>query len=170
VTSLRRLIVMRHARAEPFASSDQERRLTERGLAGARDAGKHLAEFAMLPDQVVVSPATRTVETWEAVREACAVDAAVRVEAGAYTGSPDVVLEALRSVPEDSKTLLYIGHNPTAAYLVHLLDDGNGDPDAVTGLLQGYPAGALAVLEVETPWSELAPETARVVDFYVGHD
>jgi phosphohistidine phosphatase len=62
--------------------------------------------------------------------------------------------------------VIFIGHNPPAAYLVHLLDDGEGDPEAVGGMLRGFPPGALVVFEVPGCWSELSPESARVVDFF----
>ncbi len=65
--------------------------------------------------------------------------------------------------------MMFVGHNPTAAYLCHYLDDGEGDPAAVSGLLQGFPPGAVAVLEIGVPWADLGAETGRVVGYYVGH-
>lgn len=169
MTDRRRLIVMRHAKAEPFAETDHARRLTERGVAAAADVGVHLWEQDLRPDFAVVSSAERTRDTWAAVRdEAGAGSADVRFDDAVFTGSPDVVLEVLQNVPPDAGTVLFVGHNPTAAYLCHLLDDGDGEPSAVSGLLEGFPPGAMAVIEVAVPWSELAAETGRVVGYYVG--
>ena len=58
---------MRHAKAEPFAETDHERVLTERGRRDAVEAGLHLAATGVVPDYAVVSSAARTVATWEAV-------------------------------------------------------------------------------------------------------
>jgi phosphohistidine phosphatase len=169
VTDRRRLIVMRHAKAEPFAATDHDRRLTERGRACARDAGRHLAGTGTLPDVALVSSAERTRETWTEVAETSgAVPSRVSYDDALFTGSPGVVMEAMQAVPEDATCVIFVGHNPTAAYLCHLLDDGEGDPAALSELLHGFPPGALAVLEVGVPWAELAAETGRVVDFYVG--
>ena len=169
MTDRRRLIVMRHAKAEPFASTDHARPLTDRGRAGARDAGRHLREVGTLPDHAVVSSALRTRETWdEVVAAADLVGCPVSFEDTLFSGSPDLVVEALQAVPAGASTVLFIGHNPTAAYLCHLLDDGEGDPQATSGLLRGFPPGALTVLEVAVPWAALAFETGRVVDYYVG--
>lgn len=168
MTTRRRLIVMRHAKAEPFAATDHERVLTERGRRGATEAGLHLAGTGVVPDYAVVSTAARSVATWEAVALGTRSTAAVQLDAAVYTGGADVVLEALRVVPPDAEVVIFIGHNPTAAYLAHLLDDGNGEPAAVREMLQGYPAGAMAVLEVEPPWRDLGPESGRLVDFHVG--
>jgi phosphohistidine phosphatase len=160
---------MRHAKAEPFAASDLARPLTDRGRTSARDAGRHLAETGTLPDHAVVSSALRTRETWDEVVDGAGLaDCPVSFEDTLFTGSPDRVVEALQSVPEDASTVLFIGHNPTAAYLCHHLDDGEGDPQATSGLLRGFPPAALTVLEIAVPWAGLAAETGRVVDYYVG--
>src|SRR4051812_15067454 len=157
---------MRHAKAEPFATTDHERRLTDRGRAGARAAGRWLREEGLVPDHVVVSSALRARETWEEVAEAAAFEpSAATFEDGVFNGGPGVGLDVLHGLPEEAVTVLFIGHNPTAAYLCHFLDDGEGDPEATSGLLRGFPPGAVAVLDVRTAWSELGPETGRLVRY-----
>jgi len=165
VTS-RRLIVMRHARAESFASSDHARALTERGWADAVAAGRYLADCELVPEHVVVSTAVRAVQTWEAVAEGSAARAHVQQDGAVYTGSPHTVLEVLRTVPADATVVAFVGHNPTAASLAHLLDDGEGDTRAMHGLLRGYPAAAMTVFAVEAPWDTLGPESGRLLDFH----
>jgi phosphohistidine phosphatase len=164
--SKRRLIVMRHAKAEPYASTDQARELTDRGRAQAAAAGRHLAGTGAVPDHAVVSPAARAVGTWEAAAEELPGNVEVEISPSVYTGGPEVVLEVLRQVPEDATTVMYVGHNPTASYLCHLLDDGEGDPEALHGLLRGFPTGAVATFEVDVPWADLGEETGRVLDFF----
>jgi phosphohistidine phosphatase len=160
---------MRHAKAEPFAATDHVRRLTERGLASARDVGRHLHDEGLTPDYVLVSTSTRTRQTWSAVAEALDTSRSeVSFDDALFTGSADVVVEALQGTPEDAATVMFVGHNPTAAYLCHYLDDGEGDPAAVSGLLRGFPPGAVAVLEVGVPWADLGAGTGRVVGYYVG--
>ena len=169
MTDLRRLIVLRHAKAEPFAATDHERRLTDRGRESARDVGRFLRDSGLLPDFALVSSAVRTRETWQAVVEAAdAGDVPVAYDDAVFTGSPDLVLEALRGVPQDASTVIFVGHNPTAAYLCLLLDDGQGDATAVSGLLQGFPPAALAVLELDVPWVDLGAEAGRLVRYHVG--
>jgi len=161
---------MRHAKAEPFAARDDLRPLTDRGVAGARDVGVHLRDRETIPDYAVVSSAVRTRQSWDAVVSTSRMsDVEVSYDDAVFTGSPDVVMEALRAAPEDADTVMFVGHNPTASYLCHLLDDGSGEEAAVSEMLHGFPPGAVAVLEVSVPWVELAAGTGRVVDFYVGH-
>jgi phosphohistidine phosphatase len=160
---------MRHAKAEPFAASDHARPLTERGRAAAHDAGEHLRATQVRPEYALVSSALRTRETWAAVVQAAGLDDVdVVFDDAVFTGSVDVALETLGAVPQAVSTVMFVGHNPTAAYLCHHLDDGDGDPTAVSELLHGFPPGAVAVLEVSVPWAELGAETGRVVGFYVG--
>jgi phosphohistidine phosphatase len=169
VTDRRRLIVMRHAKAEPFAPSDHARALTDKGLASARDAGVHVRASGVTPDYAVVSSAVRTRQTWDALVETAGITGCeVSFDDAVFTGSAEVALEVLQAVPEDADTVLFLGHNPTAAFLAHYLDDGEGDPDAVSEMLHGFPPGAVAVLEVTVPWSDLGSETGTVTDFYVG--
>lgn len=158
---------MRHAKAEPFASTDQARELTDRGRAQAAAAGEHLADSGTVPEYVVVSPAARTLQTWEEIASATGAKADVNVDPSVYTGGTDVVIETLSESPDEIATLMFVGHNPTASYLCHLLDNGEGDPGALQGLLRGFPTGALAVFDVDVAWRDLAPETGRVVDFFV---
>ena len=74
MSSVRRLLVLRHAKAEPFAESDQARALTARGRQSARDVGRHLREQELVPDCALVSTATRTRETWAEVAEGSGAD------------------------------------------------------------------------------------------------
>jgi phosphohistidine phosphatase len=64
--------------------------------------------------------------------------------------------------------VIFVGHNPAIAQVVHLLDDGTADPDAMRGILSGYPVAALTVLEIDRPWSQLGPGSGRIVAFHVG--
>ena len=162
----RRLVVMRHAKAEPYASTDHVRRLTDRGRSDARAAGRHLAEAGLVPDHAVVSDAQRTRETWDEVAGVLGCGEVARHDRTVYGGGVDAILETLTVVPEECRTVVLVGHNPTAAHLCHALDDGDGDPVAVGGLLRGFPTAALVVFEVAAPWTELGPETGRVVDFW----
>ena len=168
MTAGRRLVLVRHAKAEPFAATDQARDLTERGRREAEEAGRYLLERSVVPDHAVVSSAVRTRATWEAMEQAMTSGAEVVYDAAVYSGSPDVVLEALRVVPENARTVVFVGHQPTIGYLAHMFDDGDGSPDALHSMLHGFPTASLAVFEVEAPWPELGPEGGRLVDFRPG--
>ena len=157
---------MRHAKAEPYATTDHARRLTDRGRADASAAGAYLATLGIVPDHAVVSSAERTTETWAEVARATGAADVAQLDAAVYAGGVDVVLEALRTVPPERSSIVYVGHNPTAAYLAHLLDDGEGEQEAVSGMLRGFPPSAMVVLEIGVAWADLGEETGRVVAFW----
>jgi phosphohistidine phosphatase len=161
-------VLVRHAKAEPFAATDQARDLTDRGRREAEAAGAYLRESSVVAEHAVVSPAVRARATWEAMEEVMASGAEVVYDDSVYSGSTDVVLEALRIVPEGAGVVVFVGHQPAIGYLAHLLDDGDGDPNALHSMLHGFPAASIAIFEVDVPWEELGPESARLVDFRPG--
>lgn len=166
--SSRQLIVMRHAKAGPYTETDHERTLTKRGVRDSTEAGTWLAGRSLLPDHAIVSSAARTIETWENVSAASGAVADAVISDALYTAGPRTVLEALATVPADAALVIFIGHNPTAEAVANLLDDGEGDAEAIALLKQDHPTSALTVFEVERPWSEIGPGSGRVVDFHVG--
>jgi phosphohistidine phosphatase len=168
VTGGRRLVLVRHAKAEPFAATDLARELTDRGRRDAEAAGAYLKERALLPDHAVVSPAARTRATWEGMEQVMRSGAEVVYDDSTYSGSTDVVLDALRYVPEAAEVVVFVGHQPSIGYLAHLLDDGDGDHEALHSMLHGFPTASMAFFEVAVAWEELGPETGRLFDFRAG--
>lgn len=165
---VRRLVVMRHAKAEQFAASDHERELAPRGCEDAAEAGRWAAAAGVEPDHVVVSSAARTQGTWRCFSSASGFEPEVVTDRSLYSAGTDGALEILRSVPADVATVMLVGHNPTMAHLVHLLDNGEADPEVFARVSEGYPTAALTVLEVPGPWAELDVASARITDFHVG--
>jgi phosphohistidine phosphatase len=165
----RTLILMRHAKAEPFGDQDHERVLTDRGRRDATEAGAWLASRGLVPDHAFVSPAARTTSTWEALAAASGATVTPTYDDALYSGSPDTVLDVLRTAPNSANVLVLVGHNPTVAYLAQMLSDGIPDPAAFRAMSQGYPSAALTVLSVPGVWADLSEGSAAVVDFHVGH-
>jgi phosphohistidine phosphatase len=165
VSSAHTLVVVRHGKAEPYADIESERRLTRRGHTDAEAAGAFLAEAGLRPDVALVSSAVRAVETWEHLRDATGAPDAQPTE-DLYNASADEVLEAVRALPEDAATAAYVGHNPAAGSLAYALNDGEGDPEVVRGLLAGFPTSAVAVFRLPGSWAELEEGSARLVQFF----
>ena len=162
----RTLVIMRHGKAEAFAAGDHLRRLTDRGRREAAAAGQWLAGMGIVPTDAFVSSAVRTRETWEALVASSGTPAEARVEDAVYSADTDSALEVLREATAESEVVLYVGHNPTAASLAYLLDDGDPDPEAFRLMSAGFPTAAVAVLEIWVPWADLDAATGHLVAFH----
>ena len=128
VTDRRRLIVMRHAKAEPFAASDHERALTDRGLRrrAPRPARWLARARASRPTTPWSRPRVRTRQTWEALVEAAGLaDCEVSFDDAVFTGRP----RRRRSRccarrPTDADALVVRRPQPDRGLPGPLLDDG----------------------------------------------
>ena len=164
----RRLVVMRHARAEPGGETDDSRELAQSGWDDAMEAGRWLADSGTIPDGALVSSARRTGSTWAALAEGGSFQVTPAYSDSLYSASPETALDLVRETDESVTVLVVVGHNPTMAYLAQLLDDGSGDEDAGREMATGFPTCALAVFEMTGPWSDLDLASARLVAFHVG--
>ena len=160
-----RLLLIRHAQAAD-APVDRDRPLTERGAARAVAIGSWLERGGYVPDRVVVSPAVRAVQTWEAAGSV-APDLTPTVDQRIYVNTLEAVLETITETSDDVRTLIVVGHNPSIGELAFALDDGEGDPAAQRSLHAGFPTGAVAVFRAVTAWSGLAPGGVTLEDFAV---
>ncbi len=159
---------MRHGKAEAFAPEDHRRRLTDRGHRDATAAGEWLADQGIVPTYAFVSSATRTRQTWKALVEGNGTPADARVDDAVYSADADSALDVLREAPVDAEIVLYVGHNPTAASLAYLLDDGDPDPVAFRTMSAGFSTSAVAVLDISVPWAELDVGTGHLMAFHAG--
>lgn len=166
----RRLVVMRHARAESFAFEDRLRELTAQGRAEAADAGRWAAEQGLLIDAALVSTAIRTQQTWAEFSAAAGCgDLEPMLDEALYSAGTDSVLECLRTLPDEASTALFLGHNPTAGMLVQLLADSAGEEGLHEQLGSGFPPASIAVLALAGSWADIAFGRARLVDVRVVH-
>ena len=164
-----RLVVVRHAKAEASAPSDHERALAARGHDDAAKAGRWLRQQGIVADAALVSDALRTRETWLELAAGAEWDVEPDFSAALYAAGSDSAFDLIRETPEEARTLVVLGHNPTMAFLAELIDDGEGDDDAITGLVsRGFPTSALVVFDVSGSWAELGAGSGTVRLFHVG--
>ena len=165
----RRLVIIRHAKAAQGGATDADRPLTDEGAQAAEAAGSWLAGHDLHPDLARASSARRAVETWEAIARGAGEELEPEVSRPLYSAEPESALDLVREVDPDVRTLAVVGHNPTVGSMAQLLDDGEGDAEAGTSLAtSGFPAGALAVFELDGDWADLAWGSARLVAYRSG--
>jgi phosphohistidine phosphatase len=166
---VRRLILMRHAKAEQVAPTDHQRPLSRRGRADAIAAGEQLAELRLFPDYALVSSAARTIGTWDGVAPSIGANTQVVVERSLYGAAAAQVLEEISLVPAEIETLIVIGHNPTMDWLSFDLDDGDESGASARAVVaSGFPTCAVTVFEVAEGWADIGTARCRLVDAFVG--
>jgi phosphohistidine phosphatase len=116
------LILWRHAEAEDTASSDLARQLTPRGRKQAQAGAKWLRARVDHDAVILVSPATRTIQTVEALTDQYRVVREIAPDASASdvlgaAGWPDGV----------APTVVVVGHQPTLGHVAARLVAKSGD-------------------------------------------
>jgi phosphohistidine phosphatase len=168
---MRRLMLLRHAKTETDAPSgrDRDRRLDDRGRRDAAEIGGWIAAHPPFPGTVLVSPATRTRQTWE-IAWAAMTDFVppphMEELPELYGADPLQILAAVRSASAvQSQRLMVIGHNPGMHELALALA-GSGDAAGRKALAGNLPTSGLAVLDFAVDdWADVAFRRGRLVLF-----
>jgi phosphohistidine phosphatase len=165
-TAPRRLVIMRHAKAESSARSDHARELTDRGRRQSRAAGARMASAGVRPDFVVVSSAARAMSTAAEVLVGLELttEPETRVLDSLYQADPyDLLSVCALEIEPLAATALVIGHNPTIAGAAHLIQPEGDRVDL------SFPTAAFAVFELEGAWTDLGPGIGSLVHAYAPH-
>lgn len=150
---MNRLILLRHGKAEAVATSgrDVDRGLTERGRRDVLAVCQTVAEAGYEPDLVLVSPAARALQTWDAA--SVVFDRAeIRIVPALYEIGPDEILDIAREEGRSSNVVMVVGHNPGLGDLSARLAREAGAPAemlARTGM--GFPTAAASVTRFDPP-------------------
>jgi phosphohistidine phosphatase len=161
-TGTRRLLLLRHAKAEhQDAIADIQRPLSLVGRKQAATVGAALAKDDLVPDLVLCSSSVRTRQTWELARGALGADPEVRFLEDLYYAGSSALVELVRAVPADVGTVLVVGHEPTMSRAAALLAGPASDPTTLARVRVGVPTASWSLLEVDG-WATLGPESASL--------
>jgi phosphohistidine phosphatase len=164
---MRKVILLRHAKSswsDP-AIDDHDRPLNRRGKAAAPLIGRWLAERCHVPDTVLCSSSRRTRQTVDRMRCSPLELPEPAIERELYHASPEQMLDRVRELPDDCRTVMLVGHNPGLGSLVRKMSDGR-ENRRCRRAYEHFPTGAAAVLEFDLDnWSNVDFGKARFVDF-----
>jgi phosphohistidine phosphatase len=163
---MRRLFLLRHGKsAWPDGVPDHARPLAPRGEAAVPLVARRLAAIAGRIDLVLVSDSRRTRETFARL-EGSFPGLAMHLEPRIYEARPSVLIDVIRTLPDQAEQVLMIGHNPgMQAVALHLAEPGRSDADALARLERKFPTAGLAVLECEDEWAATDRDCARLSAF-----
>ncbi|WP_035739734.1 SixA phosphatase family protein [Parafrankia elaeagni] len=164
VRRIPRLLVLRHAQADPPTGPDlrdEERPLSSKGRRQVTVVAAHLVASGIEPDLVLCSAATRTRQTVAQLAHALPSGVPVLVEDQLYLAEANDLLARLRQIDDGVPSVLLVGHNPG----LHTLVMGLLNPSE-RHRVPTFPTAALSVHDLSVPrWSELGPATTRLADF-----
>jgi len=154
---MKTLIFLRHAKSSWKDSSlpDEERPLNKRGKREAPQVGETLRQQNLLPDLILCSTALRARKTVEAVIEKSGYSGQVQYRDDLYQNGAKAYFAALQSLPEETRSVLLVAHNPDMEEALQVL----------TGVYQPMPTACLAWMELPIDsWKNLkAEKCARLV-------
>ena len=148
---MRRLILFRHAKAEPRAAGqdDADRPLARRGREDAAVMAKVLKREKLVPDLALVSSSKRTMQTWAGLGDAFPK---ARLEAldELYNATAEEILAQAEAWADKADTIMVIGHNPGLHELaVNLLADGGAPAWQVDKMDQRFPTSTVAAFLID---------------------
>ncbi len=163
----RELWVLRHAKAGAHTVEDHGRTLTGRGRRQCAELVSHLTAGGTpdtAPRLLLVSSATRARDTAERVLQAFGDGARIEIEPALYEADAEEVIELVRQVDDELRSVMVVGHNPTLEGLLWLLVEDDGGRELLRG---GLSTGALAVVGFDSPsWAALKLGTGRLLSLY----
>jgi phosphohistidine phosphatase len=170
VDTPRRIVLLRHAKADWPSVPDHERPLAERGRKDAPAAGRRLADLGFTLDLALCSSSVRTRETWKLVAHELPQRPKTIYEDRLYEATLGDLLALLAETPDDVSNLLVIGHNPGMHALADALA-GQADGDTLTRLNRGsFATAAVAVITFSGSWKSVEHGVGRLVGYWAPHE
>ena len=154
------LVVVRHAKASwPNAlCNDYERPLKQTGIQDAKQISQYLNLKKYIPDYIISSAATRTIETANIFsKELTNLKLAPKKDALMYGASPKQLLELISQINDDYNAVMVVGHNPTITSLINIVSDASIDH---------IPTSGTSVIKFNVPsWKNLVNTEGTLIEF-----
>lgn len=166
---MRRLLLLRHAKAEPGAAEqeDHDRTLTERGVADAAAMARYLRKQGYIPSRILCSTSLRTVQTVEPVLKLA--PAPVDYLAAIYLAPPGRLMALAQDAADADTVLMLVGHNPGLENIAALLAREpvqRKERARHEALEEKFPTSALAILDFDVGrWRDVEKGAGKLVDF-----
>jgi len=149
------LIIMRHAKAEPFGDKgDSERELTDKGLKQANAVGKGIESLGLVPDQISCSSVTRTRQTLDRMLKTFGDKPIVDYRISLYDGGVQAVFDELAHVKAKNRVFMIVGHEPTVSISAQWLASADSDGERLDLLNLGLSPASIVIMGSNKPFDE----------------
>jgi phosphohistidine phosphatase len=165
-----RLVLLRHAKSSWAApdADDHERPLNARGRRACELLAAHFATQDP-PDLVLCSDARRTRETLERIRGGFSKMPQIAIEDGLYLASAKRLRDRIADLPEETGSVMLIGHNPGMQELAQVLASHSA-PKLRRRVAEKFPTAAAAGFRVEGPWEAVGGMRTALTDYVTPAD
>ena len=159
------LLLLRHAKSswDQPELADFDRPLAARGRRAAPLVGRWIAKKKWRPSLVLCSSAQRARETLALVLAELPDAPTVRYLKTLYLASPSRIAQMLRRQPEETGSIMVVGHNPGMENLSLQLAAGDRST-AVLAMAEKFPTAALAHFKLPS-WQTLGQERSELKHF-----
>ncbi|GAA3069807.1 phosphohistidine phosphatase [Streptomyces olivoverticillatus] len=165
----RRIVLLRHAKADWPDVDDHERPLADRGRQDAPAAGRWLAGSGIVPELALCSTSLRTRETWKLAVHELPQRPRTVYEERLYEASLGELIALLNEVSDDVRDVLLVGHNPGMHGLADALA-GSAENELLPRMNRsGFPTAAVAVLTFTGSWKTVEHGVGHLAAFWAPH-
>lgn len=119
------IMIMRHAKSEPAmgVQDDFDRTLSQQGKGQPRIIANHLRAMDLKIDMALISPANRTAETFELLRENLKPELECVFDDQLYNASSTAMLTVLRKYCANRDCILVVAHCPAVIEVTNFLSN-----------------------------------------------
>ena len=158
------LLVMRHAKAEPFnVKGDHDREITDKGEKQAKIVAKGLVGMKLLPDRVACSGAVRARQTLERMLKVFGDHPKVEYRQALYDGGMQSVFDELANAKDKTRVLMVLGHEPTVSVSCQWLASSDSDMVKLDLLNLGMSTASVVVFGSDQPFSRWQVHDAELL-------
>ena len=158
------LLVMRHAKAEPFnATSDRDREITGKGLKQAKSVANGLLDNHLVPQRIACSGALRAQQTLERMLKVFGDDPKVDYHQSLYEGGVQAVVDEINHTRDKTRILMVLGHEPTVSISSQWLATSQSDPALLDLLNIGLSTASVVVFGSNEPFGSWKVHTGDLI-------
>jgi phosphohistidine phosphatase len=150
---MKKLLLIRHAKAvHDLNYEDFERPLKSSGIKDAEFMAERVLAKKFVPQQLVSSPALRTLSTADIFAEFLSLPKP-KEDLRIYEASRLTLVDVINGFDNKRDFVGIVGHNPTMEQIIHYL----------TGELVDFPTCAIVLIEFDTDdWGAISAQTGAL--------
>ncbi|MEE4175937.1 MAG: histidine phosphatase family protein [Bacteroides sp.] len=121
---MKTIYLVRHGKSswQHPGQKDHERPLLEAGIERTKKVVAFLLAKGVKPEMIISSDAVRALETARLLAEGLGVSAEkIRQEREIYLGTEDNLLDLVFSLPDETESVMLVGHNPVMTGFAQML-------------------------------------------------